>query len=136
MDNLNAEISKANFQKVVRQFHQSNFCININLELDGKQPIITPAGLKSFLIDKCGGELLFSEANGGPLSDPSRCNLVDHIAKYVEHIIEGEIKQSHKIMAARAAIHLFPNFRTDSEEGYVSVTNYLLLQQVFTILLF
>lgn len=102
----------------------------MRLEYDENHPIITSALLKTYLIDKCGAEFLFSEASCGNMSDRSRCFLVEHIAKFLQENIAGEIKQSHKINAARAVIDLFPNFKTDSEDGYVSYTDSIAYQKI------
>lgn len=121
-DNLNTDISSADFEKVVRQFYKGNFFININLEYDENHPIITTAVLKTYLIDKCGAEFLFTEAKSGTMSDRSRCQLVEYVTKFMHETIKGDIKRVHKIMAARATVALFSNFKTEAGEGYVSYT--------------
>lgn len=116
---MNTDISSATFEQVVLQFHKGNFFVNINLECDEEYPIITATRLQAYLIDKCGAQFLFDEARCGQLSDRSRCILVDYIAKFLHEIADGDINRNQKIMTARAAVTLFPSFKTDSEQGYV-----------------
>lgn len=95
--------------------------MNVNIESDEDDLVITATRLQAYLIEKCGAQFLFDEAKSGTLTDRSRCFLVDYIARFLNEIADGDVKRKQKMMAARAAVALFPNFKTETEEGYVSM---------------
>lgn len=120
-DNLNTHIFDEDFEQVIKTFHKGNFFIRLNVANDGKYRIVTAADLKIYLLETAGAEFLFKEIEEtGTLTDRSRCRLVDFIVKFMQTHFKDKINKSHKIMMARAAIALFPNFKTELEEGYVS----------------
>lgn len=120
-DNLNATISNEDFEEVFRTFHKGNFFIRLNVAYDGNYQMVTAADLKIYLLETAGAQFLFEEIQqNGTLTDRSRCRLVDFIVKFMQNRFKNDIKRSHKIMMARAAVALFPNFKSETEEGYVS----------------
>lgn len=118
---MNTQIVDEDFEQVIKTFHKGNFFIRLNVACDGNQRIVTAADLRIYLLETAGAEFLFKEiSESGTLTDRNRCRLVDFIVKFMQNNFKNNIKRSHKIMMARAAVALFPNFKTDSEEGYVS----------------
>lgn len=102
---------------------------HLNVSYIFKQFEIDIADLKRFIIQNEGEYLLKKYSETGSLSDPYRKTLVTLIVKKLTNEHSYWPSTDQKIKFAKLAVEIFPIYKTESDNSYVSMLSRILLAQ-------